>query len=116
MKRVMCAALLALGMALMPISTAEAVAGGLPRFDTETYCEDVTRAAGGARTFFRTCVIEERRARTALAERWPDLPEPARDRCTGLIERLNGAYQLLETCIHQSHAPRARSAAGTSGD
>jgi hypothetical protein len=76
----------------------------LPRFDTESYCENVSQSVGGSYTILQGCITQEQQARQELA----GMAIQARilSYCTNVAESVGGSYTILRGCITQETRAR----------
>ncbi len=80
-----------------------AFASDIPRYDPESWCEEVASMGGGmSHTLKGACLQQEQTAYDHLKPQWADIPAATRSWCDEVARTgATGTYVLLKSCIQQ---------------
>jgi hypothetical protein len=75
----------------------------IPRYDVETFCENVKNVSGGSYQIFNTCIDAQQTAYDNLKRTYITVSSETTKYCEQIAEVSGGSYQILETCIQQEN-------------
>ncbi|MBS0474741.1 MAG: hypothetical protein JSR28_06285 [Proteobacteria bacterium] len=75
-------------------------AQGLPRFNVEKHCEEVSKVGGGSHTIYNGCIQMEQGSYNNLRSRWDGVSARIRKHCAEVGAFGGGSYQILDGCIN----------------
>lgn len=88
--------LAALALAALPLT---ASADDVPRYDVESYCQDVSDMAGGSNSIFNSCIDMEQDAYNELKSRWSGLSARTRSYCDEIGQTAGESYSIMNSCV-----------------
>ncbi len=91
-------ALAVVGLSVVALAST-AQAQEVPRFDVESYCEDVAEFGGGSHSIYNGCVDMEQQAYNRLKADWPSLSTRVRDYCTEIGTVGGPSYSTMQGCV-----------------
>ena len=105
-------------VASLLLCAAPALAGGLPGFDSATYCSKVAFVGMTHSTVtLDGCAAQEASARSDLAQSWSAIPADLQSHCVLAAEFTGtGSYALLASCLAKTAADRAFDSTGPGGN
>lgn len=80
-------------------TAAPASAFDLPRYDVDSYCQQVAQVSGGSATIYNGCIEMEQSAYNDLKQSWASVPEKTAKYCNRVARTSNGSYTILQGCI-----------------
>lgn len=81
------------------LTTALASAFDLPRYDVDSYCQQVAQVSGGSATIYNGCIDMEQSAYNDLKQSWASIPGKTAKYCNRVARTSNGSYTILQGCI-----------------
>lgn len=89
----------ALAVATLAIAAFPVHAGGLPRYDVDSYCQEVSDFSGGSAMLFNGCIDMEQEAYRGLQRIWDSVPARTAAYCNDVAQFSGGSYALLKGCL-----------------
>ncbi|PWF25570.1 hypothetical protein [Corticimicrobacter populi] len=87
-------------VALLAVSVPSAAqAADLPRYDPETYCQQISNTSGGSSMIYSGCIDMEQSSYNKLKSAWDSLPGRTREYCDQIARTTGGSYAILDGCI-----------------
>jgi len=74
-------------------------AQSMPRYNVESYCQEVSDFSGGSAMIYNGCIDQEQTAYNMLKARWPRLGSQVKSYCDEVASFGGGSYMLLDGCI-----------------
>ncbi len=74
-------------------------AQSVPRYNVESYCQEVSDFSGGSAMIYNGCIDQEQTAYNTLKARWSGLGSQVKSYCDEVASFGGGSYMLLEGCI-----------------
>ncbi|WP_071797500.1 hypothetical protein [Natronohydrobacter thiooxidans] len=79
--------------------TLPAQADGIPRYNVEKYCVDVSEISGGSAMIYNGCINIEQQSYNTLKADWAQISSKSRYYCNEVAVISGGSYNILEGCI-----------------
>jgi hypothetical protein len=74
-------------------------AQSMPRYNVESYCQEVSDFSGGSSMIYNGCIDQEQTAYNMLKARWSGFSAQMRGYCDEVASFGGGSYMLLDGCI-----------------
>ena len=90
------------------LSTITALAGDLPDYPVEKWCNSVASASGAkSEMIYGACISQEQTAYDSLKTTWADRLQQTKNWCDQVAKATGGgSYMVLKACIDQEDAAR----------
>lgn len=83
----------------------------IPRYNVESYCQQVADVSGGSAMIFNGCMDMEQQAYNVLKPNWAKIPGRSRNYCDEVARVTGGSYAILQGCIEMetgaANSPRS---------
>ena len=76
-----------------------ATAQSIPRYNVNSYCQQVAEVSGGSAMIFNGCIDMEQQAYDSLKSSWSIIPNNSRNYCDQVAQVTGGSYIILESCV-----------------
>jgi len=89
------------------ISASAAIAGDLPNYPVEAWCNKIASAVGAkSEMLYGGCISQEQSAYDSLKTVWADLPQRTKTWCDQIAKSTGGSYLVLKGCLDQEDSAR----------
>ncbi len=97
-------ALPAFAFVLSVLASTSVAAQDVPRYDPESYCQEVAETVGGSAMIFNGCIQQEQMHYDGMKAAWSTIPAATINYCDDVARVIGGSYAILAGCIQQELA------------